>query len=93
MNREFAIKMAEAKRLELDAIKSLIPERSRGHVEVINREVRAMLKESVEGHQDELLDFMRLAMECRSILCDDDRDMNKKGTEETEKTTRKVDIL
>ncbi len=92
MNREFVLKMAEAKRIELDAIKSLMPERSRGHVEVIGREVRAILKESVSGHQDEFYDFMKLAMECRSILCDDSHDAQKEQTQEKEKATRKVDI-
>ncbi|MBN1891818.1 MAG: hypothetical protein JW780_03490 [Clostridiales bacterium] len=100
MNREFFLKMAEAKRMERDAILSLFPERSREHVETIGKEVREMIKESGREHQDELLEFLKILMECHGIFtADDPADTKKKagGSEtakktETTKKTRKVDI-
>lgn len=94
MNREFVLKMARAKKMELDAVRSLLPESSRGHVDVIGRELRAMLKEGAGDHQEEIFDCMKLVMECRSILCDDMPDTveGEQGETETGSKSRKVDI-
>jgi hypothetical protein len=47
MNHEFADKMKEARKLEKEAFMLLLPENIRGHVEVIEKEMKAILRESV----------------------------------------------
>ncbi len=47
MNREFINKMIEAKKLEGEAFKLLIPENMRGHVSVIENEMKAILTECI----------------------------------------------
>lgn len=47
MNREFINKMMEAKRLEGQALMSILPENVRCHVEVIGKEIKAILLECV----------------------------------------------
>jgi hypothetical protein len=45
MNQEFITKLWEAKKLEREAFQSLIPEKTRKHVEVIENEMKALIKE------------------------------------------------
>lgn len=47
MNREFVDKMIEAKRLEKEAFMTILPENVRGHVEVIETEMKAILLEGM----------------------------------------------
>lgn len=47
MNREFIDKMIEAKKLEGEALMLLLPENIRGHVEVIEKEMKAILLECI----------------------------------------------
>jgi hypothetical protein len=47
MNREFVDKMIEAKRLEKEAFMTVLPENVRGHVDVIEKEMKAILMESM----------------------------------------------
>lgn len=47
MNREFIVKMLEAKKLEGEALKLLLPEKVRDHVEVIENEMKAILLECI----------------------------------------------
>ena len=41
----FMEKMMEAKKLEMEAIMLLLPDKMKGHIEVIGNEVKLMLKE------------------------------------------------
>lgn len=94
MNREFILKMAEAKKMERDAMMSLLPQSSRGHIETIGKEVEAMWQESARDHQDELLEMIRLLMECRTIFSTDNSSApgtTQSDTNENSKA-RKVDI-
>lgn len=43
----FMEKMMEAKRMELEAIMMLVPDKMKGHLEVIGREVRMMLMDCI----------------------------------------------
>jgi hypothetical protein len=47
MNREFVDKMIEAKKLEGEALMMLLPENVRGHVEVIEKEMKAIVVETI----------------------------------------------
>ncbi len=47
MKREFIDKMKEAKKLEKEAYMLILPENVRGHVEVIEREMKAMFLEGI----------------------------------------------
>jgi hypothetical protein len=47
MNREFLDKMKEAKKLEREALKLVLPKNVRGHIEVIEKEMKSMLKECI----------------------------------------------
>lgn len=45
MNHEFADKIIKAKQLEMEAIGCLLPEPVKGHIDVINWELKDMAKE------------------------------------------------
>lgn len=45
---EFLEKMAEAKKLELDAISLLLPNRTKEHIDVIGKEVKSMFMEYIQ---------------------------------------------
>lgn len=45
MNKEFIDKMKEAKKIEGEALRMILPENVRGHVEVIQQEMKVMLRE------------------------------------------------
>lgn len=45
---EFLEKMAEAKKLELDAILLLLPNRTKEHIDVIGKEVKSMFMEYIQ---------------------------------------------
>jgi hypothetical protein len=47
MNREFVDKMIEAKKLEGEALMMILPENVRGHVEVIEKEIKAIVVETI----------------------------------------------
>lgn len=47
MNSEFFNKMKEAKKLEQEAIMSVLPDNIRNHVEVIEKEMKAILFECI----------------------------------------------
>lgn len=47
MNREFVDKMIEAKKLEGEALMMILPENVRGHVEVIEKEIKAIVVETL----------------------------------------------
>jgi hypothetical protein len=47
MNREFLDKMKEAKKLEGEALMMILPENVRGHVEVIEKEIKAIFLECI----------------------------------------------
>ena len=47
MNHEFIDKMKEAKKLEGEALLLILPEKVRGHVEVIEKEVKSMFLELI----------------------------------------------
>lgn len=47
MKREFIDKMKEAKKLEKEACMLILPENVRGHVEVIEKEMKAMFLECI----------------------------------------------
>ncbi len=47
MNHEFVGKIIQAKKLEMQAIGSLLPEPVKGHIDVINRELTQMAKEII----------------------------------------------
>ncbi|MBN1775316.1 MAG: hypothetical protein JW817_02495 [Clostridiales bacterium] len=97
MNREFFLKMAEAKRMERDAILALLPESSRGHIQTIGNELREMIKENGREHQEELFECLKLMIECHGIFTADASSDTKEeaggpATTKTTKKTRKVDI-
>lgn len=48
MNAEFLEKMAEAKKLEKEALAMLLPEKVQGHLDVIEKEIKEMLRECLE---------------------------------------------
>ncbi|MGB8453481.1 MAG: hypothetical protein WCD89_14285 [Anaerocolumna sp.] len=50
MNREFLNKMKEAKKLEREALKLVLPENVRSHVEVIEKEVKSIFLECITGY-------------------------------------------
>ena len=45
MNHEFIDKMIKAKQMEMEAIGCLLPDPVKGHINVINRELKDMAKE------------------------------------------------
>jgi len=45
MNHEFVDKMIKAKQMEIEAIGCLLPDPVKGHIDVINRELKDMAKE------------------------------------------------
>jgi len=45
MNHEFIDKMIKAKQMEIEAIGCLLPDPVKGHIDVINRELKDMAKE------------------------------------------------
>jgi len=47
MNHEFVEKMIKAKQMEMEAIGCLLPDPVKGHIEVINRELKDMAKEVI----------------------------------------------
>lgn len=47
MNREFIDKMIEAKKLEQEALMLILPEKVRGHVEIIEKEIKAIFLECI----------------------------------------------
>jgi len=49
MNREFFDKMKRGKKLEQEALLSILPENVRGHVEVIEKEMKAIFFECIAG--------------------------------------------
>lgn len=49
LNSPFFTKMAEARRLEREALMSLLPESLRGHVAAIEKEITAMAAECLLG--------------------------------------------
>jgi hypothetical protein len=50
MNQEFVDKMKEAKKLEGEALMSILPEYVRGHIEVIEKEIKAILLECIAAY-------------------------------------------
>lgn len=47
INMAFIEKMMEAKQLEKEALMMFLPENMKGHLEVIGKEVKAMMKECI----------------------------------------------
>lgn len=47
MNHEFIDKMIKAKQLEMEAIGCLLPDPVKGHIDVINRELKDIAKEVI----------------------------------------------
>ena len=47
MSREFIEKMMEAKKLEKEALMLLFPDKVKGHLDVIGKELKSMLMECV----------------------------------------------
>lgn len=47
MNQEFISKMTEARRLEKEALMSLLPKTTMAHIDIISGELKAIIKECV----------------------------------------------
>jgi hypothetical protein len=47
MSKEFIEKMMEAKKLEKEALMMLLPDKVKGHLEVVGKELKSMLMECV----------------------------------------------
>lgn len=78
MQQEFITKMTEAIKLEKEALISLLPERARGHVDIIAGEIRAILKECV------LANLMTCTNDCKK---------QEDEPHKTQTKTKKVEIL
>ena len=47
INSDFLQKIIEAKRMEMEAVLMLLPDKMKGHIEVIGQEVGTMVKEFI----------------------------------------------
>jgi len=65
MNEAFILKLIQAKRLEKEAFKELLPEEATKHTEVIEQELKAMVKELLgEGLKNGFDLYMKAKAEC-----------------------------
>jgi len=89
MNKVFIEKMVQAKKMECEALLSLLPESQQGHVEVIEKELFAMVKEcaatGAAAAAETLLKIVNI-IEPETI---DPKQTSKKGSKAT---VKKVDI-
>lgn len=89
MNSEFIEKMIQAKKLECEALLSLLPESQQGHVEVIEKEISAMVKEcAAAGVSATVGTLSKIA----NVLAAETTGPKKSSKEDSKKTVKKVDI-
>jgi hypothetical protein len=89
MNSEFIEKMIQAKKLECEALLSLLPESQKGHVEVIEKEISAMVKECAAAGVSATVDTLsKIANE----LAAETTSPPKTASKNSKKTVKKVDI-
>ncbi len=87
MNRKFILKMLQAKKMEIEAIKELIPENTEQHFKTIKSEIREIVKEWIlsEGVFDDLQNE-------KSNEEADEISKKKTGTKAADKKVQKIKI-
>lgn len=86
MNIEFVEKMLEAKKMEREAFLSLLPERTKGHIKTIEKEIKEMVLE--EGMQI-MLEYVQKHNETEKEKKEENSNASKQSKKQS---TKKIDI-